>query len=280
MEGRAAAAAAGRWPLNAANIAYPLPVQPIHLSRAAQSNLISPSAQDLACVGASLGVVPLLLPHLASAQDLARVGSSLGVCPYYGSRQLVAEADLLLLPYSAVLSQETRCRAGGGGLYTAYCNTTLSCIPPPSLQGFPAGDPAGLQLLLNKLTPPLPPLHTRTSPPSPPIGCRDSLGVVLAGNAVIFDEAHNLVDAVNGAHSCSVTLSQLRGAGRCAAGRGEERGDGAHSCSVALSQLRGAGRCVCSRGRMEGGEGGGGGGYLTGAQLLPGATPSTRASKA
>ena len=67
----------------------------------------------------------------------------------------------------------------------------------------------------------------------PPIGFRDSLGVVLAGNAVIFDEAHNLVDAVNGAHSCSVTLSQLRGAGRCAAG-GEGRviRGGRHTDSV------------------------------------------------
>ena len=135
MEGRAAAAARF-WP-RARSIASSLPTnQPIHLDGPGHpATLIPPSAQDLARVGSSLGVVPLLLPHLASAQDLARVGSSLGVCPYYGSRQLVAEADLLLLPYRAVLSQETRCRAGGGGLYTAYCNTTLSCNPPPLAAG-------------------------------------------------------------------------------------------------------------------------------------------------
>ena len=147
MEGRAAAAAAGRWPLNAANIAYPLPVQPIHLSRAAQSNLISPSAQDLACVGASLGVVPLLLPHLASAQDLARVGSSLGVCPYYGSRQLVAEADLLLLPYSAVLSQETRCRAGQGGRTVYHLLYPPICVTPTGFRDAQGVVSAGKRLL-------------------------------------------------------------------------------------------------------------------------------------
>jgi len=85
-------------------------------------------------------------------EDLSRSGSSLGICPYYGGRKLLAEADLVLVPYSAILSQDTR----------------------------------------------------------------DSLGLVLKGNAVVFDEAHNLVDAVNGAHSCSVGLHQLRGASRWA----------------------------------------------------------------
>jgi chromosome transmission fidelity protein 1 len=72
------------------------------------------------------------------------------VCPYYGARKLVADADVLVLPYSAVLSEETR----------------------------------------------------------------DSLGISLAGNVVIFDEAHNLVDAVNSAHSCGVGMGQLTGARR------------------------------------------------------------------
>ena len=48
---------------------------------------------------------------------------------------------------------------------------------------------------------------------------RDSLGISLEGNVVIFDEAHNLVDAVNANHSFAVGLSQLKGASRC--GRGE-----------------------------------------------------------
>eukprot|EP00877_Chromochloris_zofingiensis_P012995 jgi/Chrzof1/794/Cz01g29030.t1 len=34
---------------------------------------------------------------------------------------------------------------------------------------------------------------------------RDSLGINLAGSVVIFDEAHNLQDAINGAHSASIT---------------------------------------------------------------------------
>ena len=47
----------------------------------------------------------------------------------------------------------------------------------------------------------------------------------LAGNVVVFDEAHNLVDAVNGVHSCSVSLPQLRGAGRWV-GHWEGKGGG------------------------------------------------------
>lgn len=89
-------------------------------------------------------------------EDLTRVGSLQGVCPYYGSRQLLAEADLILAPYSAILSQETR----------------------------------------------------------------NSLGLVLKDNVVIFDEAHNLVDAVNGAHSNNVGLNQLQGAIRWVRSKG------------------------------------------------------------
>jgi hypothetical protein len=57
-------------------------------------------------------------PHIIftplSRQDLARTGTSLGVCPYYGSRALVAEADLLLMPYSTLLGKETRCETKCG----------------------------------------------------------------------------------------------------------------------------------------------------------------------
>jgi chromosome transmission fidelity protein 1 len=34
---------------------------------------------------------------------------------------------------------------------------------------------------------------------------RAALGLSLAGAVVVFDEAHNLVDAVNSAHSACVT---------------------------------------------------------------------------
>jgi len=41
-------------------------------------------------------------------------------------------------------------------------------------------------------------------------GTREALGVKLAGNIVIFDEAHNVVDAVSSVHSALVPLSCLR----------------------------------------------------------------------
>ncbi len=44
--------------------------------------------------------------------------------------------------------------------------------------------------------------------------CREALGISLAGNVVVFDEAHNLVDAINAAHSCTVSAVQLRAAHR------------------------------------------------------------------
>lgn len=43
-------------------------------------------------------------------------------------------------------------------------------------------------------------------------GCRDtreSLGLRLAGNVVIVDEAHNLVSAINSSHSVTITTEQL-----------------------------------------------------------------------
>jgi chromosome transmission fidelity protein 1 len=33
----------------------------------------------------------------------------------------------------------------------------------------------------------------------------DSLGIQLQGSVVVFDEAHNLLDAINGAHSTAVS---------------------------------------------------------------------------
>jgi chromosome transmission fidelity protein 1 len=34
---------------------------------------------------------------------------------------------------------------------------------------------------------------------------RDSLGIQLQDSVLVFDEAHNLLDAINGAHSTTVT---------------------------------------------------------------------------
>ena len=38
---------------------------------------------------------------------------------------------------------------------------------------------------------------------------RDSLGLHLKGSTIVVDEAHNLVDAVNGAHCAEVSVQQL-----------------------------------------------------------------------
>jgi DEAD_2 len=73
------------------------------------------------------------------------------LCPYYGSRRALHAADVVLAPYSAVLSPDAR---------------------------------AGL-------------------------------GISLAGAVLVFDEAHNLLDALNGAHAAAVS-----GAHRAAGGGG------------------------------------------------------------
>lgn len=39
---------------------------------------------------------------------------------------------------------------------------------------------------------------------------RNSLGISLAGNIIIFDEAHNIVDAANNIHSAEITTHELR----------------------------------------------------------------------
>ncbi len=104
------------------------------------------AASDLAY---RIRIRTLLLPP-RSPQDLGRLGRRLGLCPYYGSRALVSEADVVALPYSALLSAETR----------------------------------------------------------------GSLGLHLEGSVVIFDEAHNLVDAVLGAHGAQVSGPQLATAHR------------------------------------------------------------------
>ena len=41
---------------------------------------------------------------------------------------------------------------------------------------------------------------------------REAFGVRLKDSVLIIDEAHNLVDAINGLHSAEVSLPQLRSA--------------------------------------------------------------------
>ena len=45
-------------------------------------------------------------------EDLARLGRRKGACPYYAARAALPEADLVLLPYSALLAQVRPVLAG------------------------------------------------------------------------------------------------------------------------------------------------------------------------
>jgi chromosome transmission fidelity protein 1 len=88
-----------------------------------------------------------LLATPLDVEDLARLGRRTGACPYYAARRALPRADVVLAPYSAVLSSESR----------------------------------------------------------------EALGLSdLSGCAVVFDEAHNLLDAVNGAHGACASGGQLR----------------------------------------------------------------------
>eukprot|EP00958_Prasinococcus_capsulatus_P017004 scaffold1906_cov403-Prasinococcus_capsulatus_cf.AAC.5 len=89
-----------------------------------------------------------VLQRQMDIEELAQSGASTCACPYYAVRDSILWADLILLPYNALLHEPTR----------------------------------------------------------------QSLGVSLKDNVVIFDEAHNLIDAVNSSHSANVTRQELEGA--------------------------------------------------------------------
>ena len=95
----------------------------------------------------------LVLASPADVEDLARMGRARRACPYYAARLAVPEADVVLAPYSALLSADARL----------------------------------------------------------------ALGLDPEGSVVVFDEAHNLLDAVNGAHGCALTARALAAARRQAA---------------------------------------------------------------
>lgn len=46
-------------------------------------------------------------------EELARLGRRRGACPYYAARAALPEADLVLLPYAALLSQARPTQAQG-----------------------------------------------------------------------------------------------------------------------------------------------------------------------
>lgn len=41
-------------------------------------------------------------------EDLVQLGSKIGTCPYYGSRDMVQEADIVVLPYQSLLLRSAR----------------------------------------------------------------------------------------------------------------------------------------------------------------------------
>ena len=47
----------------------------------------------------------LILDHPMDVEDLGRAGRQHDVCPYYAARCAAAVADLVLLPYSALLQE-------------------------------------------------------------------------------------------------------------------------------------------------------------------------------
>ena len=85
------------------------------------------------------------LAHIRDIEDLANLGRKAGVCPYYASRLVIKDCEILTLPYP---------------------------------------------LLLQK-------------------SAREALGLSIKGHVVIIDEAHNLMDAIAGIYSVTITLSQL-----------------------------------------------------------------------
>ncbi|KAI9190100.1 ATP-dependent DNA helicase chl1 [Blastocladiella emersonii ATCC 22665] len=85
------------------------------------------------------------LAEVHDIEDLASLGRRLNACPYYGARAAVDAASLVAMPYTALISSDTR----------------------------------------------------------------SSLGVRVRGNVVVVDEAHNLADAINQAHSAEVDGAQI-----------------------------------------------------------------------
>lgn len=68
-------------------------------------------------------------------EDLARLGQRRGACPYYAARAAMPEADLVLLPYAALLNQvgppdESFChvKPDTGQVSKRAC-ACISCVP-------------------------------------------------------------------------------------------------------------------------------------------------------
>lgn len=207
------------------------------------------------------------------------------MCPYYGARLAVPEADIILAPYrcgwgvaDTLLTryQSHSCHLGAGGGPPRPRRSRMGgpCKAPPPASAAPRAMPRPQRPhtapLPRAAAPRSPPAGgptcdngirngTRPLPPTPPprhcsallsSDARAALGLDPEGSVLVFDEAHNLLDAVNGAHSSSVT-----GEG-CVWGRGAM---GACRC-VRVSRLGGGEAALGGAGGVCGGEGQGGSG--------------------
>lgn len=85
------------------------------------------------------------LSKVRDIEELVDLGKQLDACPYYGTRRSIQNAQVVCMPYTTLLSADTR----------------------------------------------------------------ESMGIRLKGNVVIFDEAHNLIEAVNHANSAEVSKQSL-----------------------------------------------------------------------
>ncbi|KAG7393612.1 ATP-dependent DNA helicase chl1 [Phytophthora pseudosyringae] len=85
------------------------------------------------------------LAHVQDIEDLHMLGEDMSICSYYGTRESVPLAQIVTVPYSMLLSKNTR----------------------------------------------------------------ETLGIALEDNIVIFDEAHNIIDAINNTYKVEITSKQL-----------------------------------------------------------------------
>ncbi|CAI5711867.1 unnamed protein product [Hyaloperonospora brassicae] len=85
------------------------------------------------------------LARVQDIEDLLTLGEDMSICSYYGTRESIPLAQIVTVPYSMLLSKDTR----------------------------------------------------------------ETMGIALDNNIVIFDEGHNIVDAINNTYKVEITSKQL-----------------------------------------------------------------------
>lgn len=83
--------------------------------------------------------------HVQDIEDLHTLGEEMSICSYYGARESIPLAQVVAMPYSMLLSKDTR----------------------------------------------------------------ESMGIQLEDNIVVFDEAHNIVEAINNTYKVEISSKQL-----------------------------------------------------------------------